>query len=160
MATTSTTSGLEVRLVPAVKADIPELTELNRLAYMYETIAQFAFLKWPEKEDMFNFFKARTAERFNHCKTQVFKAVQAINGKTIGFPCWTLEEPQDKPESGKPVPTPTASVIQQVPAGLNLHFVMTRSADVETLKNHMQGHKHCCQLSLNRARDVQDTLPT
>lgn len=71
--------------------NLPALAEINRAAYHRETIAQFAFKHSPDEENMFEFFKARLAERFSHTESQVFKAADADTGCISGFICLTHE---------------------------------------------------------------------
>ena len=43
------------------------------------------------------------------------------------------QENQDKPGFGEPVPTPTAIAIHQIPTGLDMNFVTTTGAEIESL---------------------------
>jgi len=137
---------MEVTLSLATTDDLPVLSEINRLAYTPETMAQIAFVNWPDEQNMRIFFTARVKERLVHPNTQVFKAVDTATGEITGFACWTLEEgDEEKPGFGEPVqqaPNPTSADIQQVPGFLNMEFVMTSGAEIGSLKNLMKGSKH------------------
>jgi len=86
---------------------------------------------------------ARVEDRSQLSDTQVFKAVEAALGDIVGFVCLTLEHGnEDKPGFGVLVPTPTATATHQMPPGLNISFIMTTGAGVESLKSHMKGMKH------------------
>jgi hypothetical protein len=81
---------IEVTLSHADTTDLPALAEINRLAYMQETIAMIAFKDWPAETNMFNFFKARIKARMETPNTLVLKALTGT-GEIAGFVCWTLE---------------------------------------------------------------------
>ncbi len=141
-----TASNMEIAINRAIPTDLPVLAEMNRLAYLRETVAQFAFTKWPDQPNMLNFFTARVEEQLHRPATQIFKAVEAATGEIVGFVCWTLEHAdEDKPGFGEPVPTPTTIAIHQMPIGLDMGFVKTTGAEIESLKNHMKGMKHYCK---------------
>ncbi|KAJ4416988.1 hypothetical protein N0V82_006437 [Gnomoniopsis sp. IMI 355080] len=130
--------------------DLPALAEINRAAYYRETIAQFAFKDWPDKENMFEFFKARLAERFSHTNSQVFKATDTTTGAVSGFICLTLEgagKEQVGVAAQEPSPgaTPTAKVMQQLPSYFNREFVVKTGAEVEQMKSLMDGEEHYCK---------------
>ena len=152
MSPTFVADNMDITLIRADATDLPVLAEINRLAYLPETIAQFAFTNWPDEANMLDFFTARVKDRLHDPDTQVFKAVEAATGRIAGFMCWTLEpENEGKPGSGVPVPTPTSNAAQQMPAGLNMEFIMTTGAEIETLRNHMKGTTHYCESSYKRA---------
>jgi hypothetical protein len=146
MSSTVLRDNVEIVLSPADIADLPILAEINRLSYLRETSIQIAFPNWPDEVNMFNIFMERVKERLHNPDTQVFKAVVVATGETVGFVCLTLEqENRNDFELPDSVPTPSMNAIRQMPAGLNLKFVMTRTAEVESLKNHMTGVKHYCE---------------
>lgn len=127
--------------------DLPALAEINRAAYYQETIAQFAFKNWPDKANMFDFFKARLAERFSHANSQIFKAIDTATGFISGFICLTLEGAGKEPvgvAAQEPAPdlTPTAKMMQQIPPYFNQEFVVKTGAEVEQLKSLMNGEEH------------------
>ena len=125
--------------------DLPALAEINRLAYSRETISMFAFTNWPAETDMFNFFESRLEERFKSPGSQIFKAVSA-EGEILGFVCWSLEDDNETvPILTKPVPNPIAAAVQQMPAGLDMDFVLRTGAEVEQLKELMKGSRHYCK---------------
>ncbi|KUI64391.1 hypothetical protein VM1G_12078 [Cytospora mali] len=112
-----------------------------------ETIAQFAFKDWPDKDNMSDFFKARLTERFAHLNTQVFKATDTTTRCILGFICLTLEgakEVQVGVGSQEPAPdlTPTAKMMQQIPPYFNQEFVVKTGAEVEQMKSLMEGEEH------------------
>jgi hypothetical protein len=146
MSSTVLRDNVEIVLSHADIADLPILAEINRLSYLRETNIQIAFPNWPDEVNMFNIFMERIKERLHNPDTQVFKAVVVATGETVGFVCLTLEqENRDDFELPVSVPTPSMNAIRQMPAGINLKFVMTRTAEVESLKNHMTGVKHYCE---------------
>ena len=53
---------METTIARAVLTDLPVLAEINRLAYLRETVAQFAFINWPDEAHMLNFFMTRVEE--------------------------------------------------------------------------------------------------
>lgn len=129
--------------------DLPALAEINRSAYYRETIAQFAFKDWPDKNNMFEFFKARLTERFAHASTQVFKATDTA-GRVSGFICLTLEGAEKAVDDGSQEPasdlTPTAKMIQQIPPYFNQEFVVKTGAEVEQMKKSLMGsQEHYCK---------------
>ena len=139
---------MEIKIQNAALDDLPVLAEINRLAYTPETTAQIAFAHWPDEENMRVFFAARVKEKMLNADTQIFKAVDVATGTITGFVCWTLETgDEEKPGFGEPADqNATSHAIQQVPDFLNLDFVMTSGAQIETLKQLMKGSKHYCEL--------------
>lgn len=140
---------MAVTIAKASLDDLPALAEINRLAYCRETIAQFAFKDWPDDKNMFEFFKARLAERFDHPATQVFKAVDTATSTISGFICLTLEKGKEvgvgaqKPATDM---TPTAKIMQQLPPYMNHKFVLESGAEIEKMKSLMGGEKeHYCK---------------
>jgi hypothetical protein len=137
---------MEVTLTRASIDDLPRLAEINRLAYTPETIAQFAFINWPDEVNMRVFSTERVKQRLIHPDTQVFKAVDRATAEIVGFVCWTLEESdQEKLDSVKSRPDPTSAAIQQIPSFLNMDFVVTTGAEIEGLKELMKEGKHYCR---------------
>ena len=136
---------MEIVLAHADIADLPVLAEINRLSYLPETAAQFAFKNWPDEAGMLKIFTARVKERFDHPDTLIFKAIDTTIGEIVGFVCWTLENgEQNKPDVGGPLPTPTATATHQMPAELNINFIMTTGAEIEKLRGQMEGMNHYC----------------
>lgn len=136
--------------------DLPALAEINRLAYCRETIAQFAFRDWPDDKNMFEFFKARLAERFQHSGTQVFKAVDTVTSTISGFVCLTLEKGNGAGTgSQKPATdiTPTAKIMEQLPSYMNHEFVLKSGVEIEEMKGHMGGGEHYCECSYHHIFD-------
>jgi len=97
---------------------------------------------------MFDFFKARLAERFGHPDTQVFKAVDTATSTISGFVCLTLEKGNEAGiGSQKPAPkmTPTATVMQQLPSYMDHEFVLKTGAEIEEMKRLMGDGEHYCK---------------
>ena len=139
---------MELTLSRATIDDLPDLAEINRLSYLPETTAQFAFIDWPAEENMRSFFSIRIKDRLDHLGTQVFKAAIPVTQEIVGFVCWTLEQAnEDNSEMTKPVPTPTAVAVHQIPPGLNMEFVKTNAAEMEKMNGHRKGMKHYCECS-------------
>ena len=137
---------MEVTIARASIADLPILADINRLAYLPEAISQFAWTNWPDKTDMYDFYTSRLRERFSSPETEVLKATETETGEIVGFVCWTREHgDKDKLRSGEPVPMPTAASLQQMPVGMNMEFVVTSGAEIESLMNHMKGTEHYCK---------------
>ena len=126
-------------------ADLPYLAELNRLAYMHETAAMFAFTNWPAEKEMYQFFLSNLRGLLQDSKTQVFKALSAASGEILGFAGFTLVEGvQDKQALAQPAPDPTEAAIQNEPLGLNMDFMNVCARKIERLKGYMKGQKHYC----------------
>ena len=126
--------------------DLPVLAEINRLAYLSETVAQFAFTDWPAEETMRTFFTARVQERLRHSATQVWKAALPTAQGIVGLVWWTLEHTQDDLRGlSEPNATPTTAAVSQMPPGLNLELVQTGGTEVEAMKDLMQGMEHYCK---------------
>lgn len=139
---------MALTITTASSDDLPALAEINRLAYCRETIAQFAFKDWPDDKNMFQFFKARLAERFEHPDTQVFKAVDTATDTISGFVCLTHEKGKQA-GNGSQEPsadiTPTAKIMQQLPSYMNQEFVLKSGAEIEEMRGLMGGGEHYCK---------------
>ena len=134
---------MEITITRATISDLPVLADINRLAYLPETTAQFAFTNWPDEADMLEFFTGRVHERLNDADTQVFKAVEIATGKILGFVCWTLERGNEGLQLqgfGE-----AAASHQSPPPFLNMKFIMASGADIESLKSLMKGSRHYCE---------------
>src|ERR1700712_3357949 len=94
---------MEVSLSHAKTIDLPALAEINRLAYMQETISMIAFKNWPAETNMFNFFQSRIQHRMENPNTQIFKATTQT-GEIVGFICWTLEHEKEFSEAAVEAP--------------------------------------------------------
>ncbi|MCJ1237778.1 hypothetical protein MMC14_005765, partial [Varicellaria rhodocarpa] len=134
---------MEITLTHADIDDLPVLAEINRLSYLLETANQFAWKNWPDEAGMLKFFMARVKERFSHPDTLIFKTIDTATGEVVGFLCWTREHgSEDKSEVAGPVPTPTATANHQMPAELNMEFIVTTGAEVEKLRSYMEGEHY------------------
>lgn len=142
---------MTVRIARACPEDLPALAEINRLAYCRETVAQFAFKEWPDDKNLFEFFKARLSERFEHAATQMFKAVDTGANTISGFVCLSLEKGNEAGVGAqKPATdlTPTAKIIQQLPPYMNHEFVLKSGAEIEEMKGLMRGGEHSIIVSV------------
>jgi len=142
---------IEVTLSDADPTDLPVLAEINRLAYMAETISMIAFKKWPAETNMFNFFQSRIEARMKTPNTQVFKATTAT-GEIAGFICWTLELEKEIEKTGAEAPGPdpngpTGKAMLQMQEIFNMEFVMSSAPDIKNMGNFMKGKKHYCERS-------------
>ena len=137
---------MEINIRHATPADISVLADLNRLAYLRETIAMFVFTNWPAPEGMKKFFTARMTDRFNHPETLIFKAVNPSTGDILGFICWTLERKGEE-EGGFPEPgtAPRAVGAQAASVGLNMDFLVYLTQPIDQMKTHMKGSDHYCK---------------
>lgn len=55
LSSTFMADNMQIALTRAVITALPVLAEINRLAYLPETIAQFAFTDWPDEANMLGF---------------------------------------------------------------------------------------------------------
>ncbi|KAE9377068.1 acyl-CoA N-acyltransferase [Stipitochalara longipes BDJ] len=137
---------IDVTLSHADITDLPVLTEINRLAYMQETISMIAFKNWPAETNMFNFFQSRIKARMETPNTQVFKAVTET-GEIAGFVCWTLEPEKVIDEAAVELPGmdfdgPTGKAMQQMKEIFNMEFIMASAPEMENMSNLIKGKKH------------------
>jgi len=150
---------IEVTLSHADTTDLPALAEINRLAYMQETISMIAFKDWPAETNMFNFFQARIKARMETPNTLVFKALTGT-GEIAGFVCWTLEPEKVVDEAtaklGMGANGPTGKALLQMQEIFNLEFIMAAAPEMENMGNLVKGQKHYCECS----RSVLSTLLT
>jgi hypothetical protein len=140
---------MAVTITRASVDDLQALAEINRLSYMRETTAVFAFKDWPDEKNMFNFFTARIKDRFDNADTQIFKAIDPRTEKILGFVCWTFQKGEEADaQFEEPImvdKTPTAKLVEQMPPFLNLDFVISTGTEIEELKGIMRGEKHYCR---------------
>ena len=146
-----TSERIEVTLSDADTTDLPVLAEINRLAYMAETISMIAFKNWPAETNMFNFFQSRLKARMETPNTQVFKATTAT-GEIVGFVCWTLELEQavGKPSAETPGPDPngpTGKAMLEMQEIFNMDFVMSSAPDMKNMGHFMKDKRHYCEPS-------------
>ncbi|PMD48407.1 acyl-CoA N-acyltransferase [Hyaloscypha variabilis F] len=136
---------IEVTLSHADTTDLPALAEINRLAYMQETISMIAFKDWPAETNMFNFFQARIKARMETPNTLVFKALTGT-GEIAGFVCWTLEPEKVVDEAtaklGMGANGPTGKALLQMQEIFNLEFIMAAAPEMENMGNLVKGQKH------------------
>ena len=136
----------EFRIELAVAADLHQLAEINRAAYVEETITRIAYPAWPDEANMLKMFLVRIEDRLSHKDTQVFKAVEPLSERAVGFACWTLERGSHGADTNEKEPSnPTTKALQLNTAGLNLEFLAAMGADAEALTSHRKGTEHYCK---------------
>ncbi|KAH8901245.1 acyl-CoA N-acyltransferase [Thozetella sp. PMI_491] len=126
----------------ATRDDLPALAKINAAAYARETIAMFAFKKWPDDENMTAFFASRIGDRLDQPESQVFAAVQPDSDKMYGFVCFTLKDGPDSDSDAKPAADPTGAAMQKLGQTLNLEFIGESRKQMQVLKDGIKGEKH------------------
>lgn len=142
---------IEVTLSLAEATDLPALAEMNRLAYMQETISMIAFKNWPDETNMFNFFQSRIQQRMESPNTQIFKAT-TVTGEVVGFICWTLEPEKvfGKAELEAPALDPNGPTgkamaqMESIGSIFNMEFIKSSAPEMQSMSKSIKGMKHYC----------------
>ena len=131
-------------LEPASPPDLPQIVEIQRLAYLHEVTAPFFFSDFPNPTTMTNYFSSRTYERLTDRDTTTLKVTDTSTNEIMGFVAW-IHKYSDGWESEPEPPDylkPNAAGGPPKPIGINVEFVKAVVAKLAKLERVMAG-KEC-----------------
>jgi hypothetical protein len=139
---------INVDFLLAEPSNLPQLAEINTLAYKDEQINRFAFRDWPNEANLRDFYHALIEQRQADPATRIFKAVDSSTREIVGFLCWTLEGGKDgksNAESNDDSFAMVKSTMKKMGNYLDKEFMHATGPEYQKLKDIMQDSKHYCQ---------------
>lgn len=134
-------------LTEATEADLPDLAEMNREAYLPETIAMFFFQDWPNKPATLAFHLERVTEKLHSPTAEVMKATDNATGELVGFVCLetVVKVPEGSSNSGGV--SGSMNPHSKPPQGIDLGFGVPLLRQLHRLEEKHTPSQYLCKLN-------------